>query len=204
MGGSERYGTIGPSAASINAVDAQSASQVQVFVTPTPSEQHHQAQPRESTPERVQRTPSIATDGSLAPVSLASRVRRSVGLYPSASSDRERKGLLRIHHGAVDTNTVTTRPPLEVMNHVRSVLVEMGVEITHSSDYKFRCVRPKRRKAGIVVGGGIGMLGGVGANGVAGTPTPVTVAGSASSNGVGCPFFFFFFFFSFCEAVTAC
>ncbi|KAF8904726.1 hypothetical protein CPB84DRAFT_1845261 [Gymnopilus junonius] len=35
---------------------------------------------------------------------------------------------LRIHHGAVDQTTITTRPPPEVMAHVRRVLQGMGVE----------------------------------------------------------------------------
>ncbi|EGO02964.1 hypothetical protein SERLA73DRAFT_176454 [Serpula lacrymans var. lacrymans S7.3] len=62
------------------------------------------------------------------------------------------KDVLRVHHGAVDQTTITTRPPPEVMKHVREVLEGMGVEIKLESEYKYRCIRLKKGKGG----GGLG------------------------------------------------
>lgn len=88
------------------------------------------------------------------------------------------KDVLRIHHGAVDQTTITTRPPPEVIKHVCKVLEEMGMEIKAESDYKYRCVRAKRRKSGGTVGLGFGTVGSGG--GLA----AFTMVGSAASNGV--------------------
>lgn len=84
---------------------------------------------------------------------------------------------LRIHHGAVDQTTITTRPPPDVMAHVKKVLEGMGVEIQLEHEYKYRCIRGKRKK-GAVVG-----------NGASGSASPsnlaaVQMSGSAASNGV--------------------
>ncbi|XP_006455598.1 hypothetical protein AGABI2DRAFT_60111, partial [Agaricus bisporus var. bisporus H97] len=73
---------------------------------------------------------------------------------------------LRIHHGAVDQTMITTRPPGEVMNHVRDVLNGMGMEIMLESEFKYRCVRQKRRKG--VVGTGQGTMS-------SSTPTTVVI-----------------------------
>ncbi|KAF9449086.1 Pkinase-domain-containing protein [Macrolepiota fuliginosa MF-IS2] len=107
---------------------------------------------------------------------------------------------LRIHHGAVDQTTITTRPPAEVMKHVQEILEGMGVEIMLESEYKYRCVRQKRRKGVVGVqptqigtgAPGVGVNGSVGAG--AGTPgqgaqkegdvAAFTMLGSAASNGV--------------------
>ncbi|KIP06569.1 hypothetical protein PHLGIDRAFT_72491 [Phlebiopsis gigantea 11061_1 CR5-6] len=64
-----------------------------------------------------------------------------------ASSSNAAKGTLRVHHGAVDTTTITTSPPPDVMKQVKKVLEDMGIEIQIEGDYKYRCVRPKRKKA---------------------------------------------------------
>ncbi|KZV79576.1 hypothetical protein EXIGLDRAFT_576534, partial [Exidia glandulosa HHB12029] len=53
---------------------------------------------------------------------------------------------LRVHHGAVDQGTVTTGSPPEVFAHVTHVLASMGVEFHKETEFKYRCVRPKRRK----------------------------------------------------------
>lgn len=71
---------------------------------------------------------------------------------------------------------VTTRPPAEVMKHVRELLEGMGVEIQIESEYKFKCIRAKRKKG--TVGGGMGSVGS--GNSLA----AVTMVGSAASNGV--------------------
>ncbi|KIM59647.1 hypothetical protein SCLCIDRAFT_55606, partial [Scleroderma citrinum Foug A] len=67
---------------------------------------------------------------------------------------------LRIHHGAVDQTTITTRPPPEVMKRICQVLEELGMEFKAESEYKYRCVRAKRKKAGGSVGLGFSASGG--------------------------------------------
>lgn len=88
------------------------------------------------------------------------------------------KDVLRIHHGAVDQTTITTRPPPEVIKHVCKVLEEMGMDIKAESEYKYRCVRSKRRKSGGTVGLGFSTVGS--GSGLA----AFTMVGSAASNGV--------------------
>lgn len=92
------------------------------------------------------------------------------------------KDVLRIHHGAVDQTTITTRPPPEVIKHVCKVLEEMGMDIKAESEYKYRCVRAKRRKSGGAVGLGFSTVGS--GSGLA----AFTMVGSAASNGVSQPY----------------
>ena len=88
----------------------------------------------------------------------------------SASKGGFNKNAMRVHHGAVDQTTVTTGSPPDVMKHVTKVLLDMGLEVEHESEYKYRCVRPKKRK----------VSGGASGTGLA----AFTMAGSAASNGV--------------------
>jgi protein-serine/threonine kinase len=92
---------------------------------------------------------------------------------------------LRIHHGAVDQTTVTTRPPGEVMLHVKEILEGMGMLLEEESEFKYRCVRQKRKKGavGVVVNGsGEGEAGGQGTGQE--DVAAFTMVGSAASNGV--------------------
>jgi len=88
-------------------------------------------------PRHPNRTPSVATDKS-----FSNTIKRGFILSPAA------KNILRVHHGAVDQTTITSGNPPEVMKHVLEVLLEMGLEVEEESLYKFRCVRPKKRKIG--------------------------------------------------------
>lgn len=93
----------------------------------------------------------------------------------SSSSPSPPKDVLRIHHGAVDQTTITTRPPPEVIKHVCQVLEGMGIDLKAESEYKYRCIRAKRKKSAAV---GLGFSGS--GNGLA----AFTMVGSAASNGV--------------------
>ncbi|KAF8145413.1 hypothetical protein K438DRAFT_545958 [Mycena galopus ATCC 62051] len=96
---------------------------------------------------------------------------------PAAAAAAGGAESLRIHHGAMDQGTVTTRQPPEVMRHVKEVLIGMGVEIFVESEYKYRCIRAKqRRNSKSTVGGSTGP----GAPGGVGT---FTMVGSSGSNG---------------------
>uniref|UniRef100_A0A0W0ETQ8 non-specific serine/threonine protein kinase n=1 Tax=Moniliophthora roreri TaxID=221103 RepID=A0A0W0ETQ8_MONRR len=149
----------------------------------------------------AQRAPSTATEAStsmhatVTPNSLINRFRDSftvggVGSGRSASRDRSSKTsvtkratgsknqgtVLRIHHGAVDPETTTTKPPVEVMKHIKEVLVGMGIDVQIESDYKLRCVRAKRKKTPNS-SENVSSVGG-------GPYAAVTMVGSAASNGV--------------------
>lgn len=107
-------------------------------------------------PGHPQRSASTA-HGEAATPSFVTRFRNSVAVGGLGSSNHGQHsatnkvasphGTLRIHHGAVDQTTITTRPPPEVMAHVKKVLEGMGVEIQLESEYKYRCIRGKKKKA---------------------------------------------------------
>ena len=140
-------------------------------------------------PGQPQRTASSATDSSFSPHSLAARIRNSVGVgMPSSaghgSGGSAGKSVMRIHHGAVDQTMITTRTPPEVMKHVREVLEGMGVEIQMESEFKYRCIRAKRRKTPSMALGGSGRAEPPVAGG---SLAAIQMVGSAASNGVRCP-----------------
>jgi protein-serine/threonine kinase len=116
------------------------------------------------------------------PSSLVARFRSSITVGSNSHHVADKmhpNGQLRIHHGAVDKTTITTRPPPEVMAHVKKILEGMGVEIQLESEYKYRCIRAKKKKN--AVGSSTVSVSSAG-------PTPslaaVTMVGSAASNGV--------------------
>ena len=82
-----------------------------------------------------------------------------------------------MHHGAVDQTTITSGNPPEVMKHVLDVLTEMGLEVEEESQYKFRCIRPKKRKIGST---GVSLKDSQGGSGLA----AFSMVGSAASGGV--------------------
>jgi protein-serine/threonine kinase len=121
------------------------------------------------TPRHSQRTSSVATDRSITNI-----VKRTMAPSPGP------KNVLRIHHGAVDQTTITSGSPPEVMKHVLGVLESMGLEVQEESQYKYRCIRPKKRKIGST---GLGLN----LRDVAGSShglTAFAMVGSAASGGV--------------------
>lgn len=52
---------------------------------------------------------------------------------------------LRIHHGAVDGEALTSRPPAQVFNEVKQTLKTLGLEFKRDGgEYKLKCARPKK------------------------------------------------------------
>ena len=148
-----------------NDVAASSSSSVSgapVAATPTPVAE--KARPPPVT--HSARSASANNDTSFASVGLAELVWRK----------NPPKNVLRTHQGAVDQTMVTTILPPDVMKQVTKILEGMGVEIQQESDYKYRCIRPKRKK----IGAGLGLGLREGPSGLA----AFTMVGSAASNGV--------------------
>lgn len=78
------------------------------------------------------------------------------------------KNAIRLHHGAVDQQTTVTTPsPPDVMAQVTKVLLDMGLDLQQETEYKYRCVRPKKKK--LTPGAGM---------------TAFTMVGASASNGV--------------------
>jgi protein-serine/threonine kinase len=122
-------------------------------------------------PIRSYRTASTGTEGAQGVPSFAELVRRHVA---------PPKGVIRTHHGAVSQATVTSGLPSDVMRHVRDVLEGMGVDVQVESDYKYRCVRAKRRRAPAAPSGIV--------PGMREPLAAFTLIGSAASNGVSASF----------------
>lgn len=149
------------------------ASPVQVYVT-TPSTHV----PRTPAPVKPQRAASATTGNMLSTPSLVKRFRNSVTVATGTpSSFGSKNGAMRIHQGTKPW--VTTRPPAEVMKQVREVLEGMGLEIQIESEYKFKCIRAKKKKG--MIGGGMGSVGPATSGA---SLAAVTMVGSAASNGV--------------------
>ncbi|ORX82673.1 Pkinase-domain-containing protein [Basidiobolus meristosporus CBS 931.73] len=51
---------------------------------------------------------------------------------------------LRYHSGAIDDNAVTSKSPVELMQEIKMLLEELGIEIKKEYEWKLKCVRRKR------------------------------------------------------------
>ena len=146
---------------------------VQVIVT-TPNS--HASRPPSTTVKSRSPSESSGSKG------IVNAVRTIAGVgTPSTPTTRRGKfdnTSLRIHHGAVDQATVTSGAPPEVFAHVAKVLLGMGLEMQKETEFKYRCIRPKKRKWD-----GKDGLGRQTSDAGSGF-TAYTMVGSAASNGV--------------------
>ncbi|KAH8918887.1 hypothetical protein BT69DRAFT_1267292 [Atractiella rhizophila] len=53
---------------------------------------------------------------------------------------------LRVHHGAIDQNAVTPRQPQEIMDEIRKVLWNLGIEAQRDGEFKVKCIRKGKKK----------------------------------------------------------
>ncbi|KAK9704084.1 hypothetical protein K7432_010400 [Basidiobolus ranarum] len=51
---------------------------------------------------------------------------------------------LRCHTGAIDDNAVTSKSPIELMQEIKMLLEELGIEIKKEYEWKLKCVRKKK------------------------------------------------------------
>lgn len=105
------------------------------------------------TPHGMHQSLAGSTIALVNPHSVADSVRQGNGA-PSAESSK-----MRVHTGLVDQSALTSRPPPEVMAEVVRVLHSMGIDVKQEADYRLRCTRVRRRKAGPTTGLSTGAAG---------------------------------------------
>lgn len=71
------------------------------------------------------------------------------------TSTKNEDSKMRVHTGVVDQSALSSQPPTEVMQEVLKVLHNMGIEVKRENEYRFRCTRIRRKKAGPTTGLGI-------------------------------------------------
>ncbi|KIJ41968.1 hypothetical protein M422DRAFT_229485 [Sphaerobolus stellatus SS14] len=136
-------------------------------------------------------SPTTSTTSSYLPTSrgggLASLVRTVTSPRHSATTvlgnttanGKFDSASLRIHQGTVDKTAITNGAPAVVFAHVTKVLQGMGVELAKESEYKYKCVRPKRGAYAVV-----GVMGSAGSNGVDKRGLPIPIAGAHGAGGM--------------------
>ncbi|KAF9129612.1 hypothetical protein BG015_004119, partial [Linnemannia schmuckeri] len=83
---------------------------------------------------------------------------------------------LKVHSGAVELSSLSSRHPAEIMYDIKVVVLRLGIEIRSDSDFKIKCVRRKRKSSGTPAASGSNPTG----NGAA-----AGGAGAGSTNGGG-------------------
>jgi protein-serine/threonine kinase len=170
----------GPSASSSSTIgQPEPESDIQVVVT-NPQNQHQApTDPEELRSPMASRSLLPRNSGRLSRrMPSESGSRGIVNMVRNATAPKSKYDAtsLRIHHGAVDHMMITSGAPPVVFARVTKILQAMGLEIQRDSEFKYRCIRPKK--------GGV---------------SSVAIAGSAASNGVrrvlNIPFF------SFCDFI---
>ena len=86
---------------------------------------------------------------------------------------------MRLHSGIVDQSALSSKPPREVMEDVLRVMQDMGMDVKRENDFKLRCVRVRKRKAGATTGLGLGSVMSVGS-----TMGSFSILGNASASRV--------------------
>ncbi|KAF9091450.1 hypothetical protein BGX23_005167 [Mortierella sp. AD031] len=61
---------------------------------------------------------------------------------------------LKVHSGAVELSSLSSRHPAEIMYDIKEVVLRLGIEIRSDSDFKIKCVRRKRRSSNISAASG--------------------------------------------------
>ncbi|KAK8861317.1 hypothetical protein IAR55_002136 [Kwoniella newhampshirensis] len=84
---------------------------------------------------------------------------------------------MRVHSGLVDQSALSSKAPQEVIAEVLKVLQEMGMDVKRENEYRLRCTRVRRRKAGATTGLGLGSVMSVGSG-----MSPFTLMSSASTS----------------------
>lgn len=112
-----------------------------------------------TTPSRMDRVVGAIKNVTHTPpaVTMPTHTKRSAGASSGGSLGGSSSGgasynkvVLRLHDGPVDPSTVSSAPPQEVIIQVLEVLKALGIQYTKESEFKYRCVRPKKKKPNAV------------------------------------------------------
>ncbi|KAF9908797.1 hypothetical protein EC991_009500 [Linnemannia zychae] len=87
---------------------------------------------------------------------------------------------LKVHSGAVELSSLSSRHPAEIMYDIKMVVLRLGIEIRSDSDFKIKCVRRKRKTSGTSGASGSNNGGASTGHGGAGT-----VGGGSVNGGAG-------------------
>lgn len=93
---------------------------------------------------------------------------------------------LRVHTGLVDQSALSSHTPAEIMEEVLRVLHGMGIEVKQEADFRLRCTRVRRRKAGATTGlssGAFSLVSAAAANRSEGRGVPSTSSGGGGGLG---------------------
>ncbi|KAG8867084.1 hypothetical protein FRC20_006755 [Serendipita sp. 405] len=149
-----------------------------VIVT-SAAEPMHIAEASGSTPSRMDRVvgaiknvthvpPSVHVPVNLSTKRVNGGASSAASFGGSSSGGSYSKVVIRLHEGPVDPSTLSSAPPQEIITQVLEVLKGMGIEYSKESEFKYRCVRPKKKKP----------------TGVGREPSGSGMAASSSGNGV--------------------
>jgi protein-serine/threonine kinase len=105
--------------------------------------------------------------------------RPAVAQATPRSPPRGDESKMRVHTGLVDQSALSSKTPNDVMAEVIKVLLEMGMEVKRENEYRLRCTRVRRRKAGATTGLGLGSVMSVGSG-----MSPFTLMSNASASRV--------------------
>jgi protein-serine/threonine kinase len=78
------------------------------------------------------------------------------------TASRSDDSKMRVHAGLVDQSALSSTPPKEVIDEVLKVLHDMGMDVRRENEYRFRCTRVRKKKAGATTGLGLGSVMSVG------------------------------------------
>ncbi|OCF34581.1 CAMK/CAMKL/KIN4 protein kinase [Kwoniella heveanensis BCC8398] len=132
------------------------------------------ARARIPTPERSKSHRVSPSQSNAASTTSVAPTEKNVLSRPRAGSEDTK---MRVHTGLVDQSALSSKPPKEVMAEVLKVLQEMGMDIKRENEFRLRCTRVRRRKAGATTGLGLGSVISVGSG-----MSPFTLMSSASTS----------------------
>ncbi|KAF8522699.1 Pkinase-domain-containing protein [Hysterangium stoloniferum] len=164
-------------------LDSYPEPPVQVIVTnPQNQDQAHPERERDRdelrSPVASRQRPPSSSRASASRTPSESGGRSFVNLVRTVTAPKTKFDAtsLRIHHGAVDQATITSGAPPVVFAHVTKVLQGMGLEIQRDSEFKYRCIRPK--KGGYAA---VALMGSAASNGIdkRGLPVPSQLSSAA-------------------------
>ncbi|WVR04046.1 hypothetical protein IAU60_001045 [Kwoniella sp. DSM 27419] len=140
------------------------------------------ARDRVPTPERSKSHRVSPSQSNMPSVTSVAQPDKSLANRPRATVEDMK---MRIHTGLVDQSALSSKPPKEVMAEVVKVLQEMGMDIKRENEFRLRCTRVRRRKAGPTTGLGLGSVMSVGSG--MGSFSLMSSASSSKTDSRGLP-----------------